>query len=104
MRGQSETIQQGKSSLAEYLKLGDEFVYRKIRQSETEAVKEYVNGIRENFRKVPLWQKLEKQGWTWNNARAEIHRSVQDCSRRKRNQRHLDLSGTSRAFKRDMKA
>lgn len=104
MKGQSEMIQQGKSSLAEYLKLGDEFIYKKMRQSETEAVKEYVHGIRENFRKVPLWQKLEKQGWTWNNARAEIHRSVQDCSRRKRNQRHIDLSGTSWAFKRDMKA
>lgn len=79
------TISQGKRSYKEYLELGESF----IQEAEAQAVKTYVQGMKSRFRRQPVWDALEKKGWTWQNARREIQRIVDEGKKRLQNRRTI---------------
>ena len=75
---------QGNSTLKDYLAYGDGM----MQVYEAQAVKDFVNGINEFARREVVWDKLEKVGWTWANAKPEIQKMV-DCTKRRSKRRAL---------------
>ncbi|KAL8808423.1 MAG: hypothetical protein Q9223_001586 [Gallowayella weberi] len=77
------SISQGKASFQEYLTSGESFV----RNFEAQAVKAYVEGINLSYRRKQVRDSLGKRGWTWENARQEMQRIIEECNRRRHNRR-----------------
>ena len=75
---------QGNSTLKEYLAYGDGM----MQVYETQAVKDFVNGMNEFARREVVWDKLEKAGWTWANVKPEIQKMV-DVTKRRSKRRAL---------------
>ena len=69
---------QGSSTLKEYLAYGDGM----MQVYEAQAVKDFVNGMNEFARREIVWDKLERVGWTWANAKPEIRKMVDVTKRR----------------------
>ena len=69
---------QGNSTLKEYLAYGDGMMH----VYEAQAVKDFVNGMNEFARRKVIWDKLERVGWTWANAKPEIQKMVGGTKRR----------------------
>ena len=53
---------------------------------ETRAVKAFVSGIREKRQQEMLWETLDEDGWSWQNAR-KVLRKVHLNHRRKWNKK-----------------
>ena len=75
---------QGRSSLADYLSLGQGTIPLLIRDYETELVKSFVEKMREKHRKASLRQILNNKGWTWDILEGEIKTMIEDGKRRKK--------------------
>ena len=71
---------QGDSTLKDYLAYGDGM----MQIYEAQAVKDFVNGMNEFARREVVWDKLERVGWTWDNAKPEIQKMVDGTLRRSR--------------------
>ncbi|KAL8829041.1 MAG: hypothetical protein Q9170_006343 [Blastenia crenularia] len=84
-------ISQGRATYEEYLASGDAFVRGVVAQSEVQAVKAFVQGMRQAFRRKPVWKALEEKGWTWMNARYELQQVVDECKWRRRSRRTVHL-------------
>ena len=69
---------QGNSTLKEYLAYGEDM----MQVYEVQAVKDFVNGMNEFARRKVVWDKLEKVGWTWANAKHEIQKMMHGTKRR----------------------
>ncbi len=69
---------QGNLTLKEYLAYGEGM----MQVYEAQAVKDFVNGMNEFARRKVVWDKLEKVGWTWANAKPEIQKMVDGTKRR----------------------
>ena len=82
-------VSQGKMTLEEYLKYGDDAIERAIKAYETRATKAFVDGMRDIYQKKPLGDRLDEQGWTWQTTRDELHRMIEDVKRRRRNKRYI---------------
>ncbi|KAL8912354.1 MAG: hypothetical protein Q9171_002641 [Xanthocarpia ochracea] len=90
---QSDTsICQGKATYQEYLASGENYVRKVVQQSEAQAVKAYIQGMRQRFRRQPVWDALEANGWTWANARHEIQMIIDEGKRRRQKRRTIQLS------------
>ncbi|KAL8706704.1 MAG: hypothetical protein Q9201_000229 [Fulgogasparrea decipioides] len=85
------TISQGRLTYEEYLASGEGFIRAVLEQAELQAVKAYVQGMRQPFRKKPVWEALEAKGWTWENARHELQKIVDEGKRRRRSRRTIQL-------------
>ena len=75
---------QGRSSLEDYLLLGQGTIPLLIRNYETELVKSFVEKMREKHRKATLRQILNNKGWTWEILEGEIKTMIEDGKRRKK--------------------
>ena len=75
---------QGNSTLKDYLAYGEGM----MQIYEAQAVKDFVNGMNEYARRKVVWDKLEKVGWTWANAKHEIQKMM-DGTKRKSKRRAL---------------
>lgn len=53
---------------------------------ETRAVKAFVSGIREKRQQEMVWETLDEDGWSWQNAR-KVLRKILLNDRRKGNKR-----------------
>ncbi|KAL9604817.1 MAG: hypothetical protein Q9219_000265 [cf. Caloplaca sp. 3 TL-2023] len=84
-------ISQGRATYEQYLASGDTFVQAMIAQSEVQAVKIFVQGMRQAFRRKRVWKALEEKGWTWENARCELQRIVDQGKRPRRTPRTAEL-------------
>ena len=80
---------QGDEALEEYVKYGTSFLAQEIRQHDIRAAKAFVSGMKSEYYRVPLWEKLEKMGWSTRNAVEEAFRMVEDGKRRKRKRERL---------------
>ncbi|KAL8937543.1 MAG: hypothetical protein Q9211_003628 [Gyalolechia sp. 1 TL-2023] len=93
--GQSQqndwAISQGRATYEDYLASGDTFVRAVVAQSEVQAVKAFIQGMRQAFRRKPVSKALEKKGWTWKNARYELQQIVDEGKRRRRSRRTVEL-------------
>ena len=69
---------QGNSTLTEYLAYGEGM----MQLYEAQAVKDFVNGMNEYARRKAVWDKLEKVGWTWANAKYEIQKMMDGTKQR----------------------
>ena len=69
---------QGNSTLKEYLTYGEGM----MQIYEAQAVKDFVNGMNEYARRKIVWDKLEKVGWTWANAKHEVQKMMEGTKRR----------------------
>ena len=69
---------QGNSTLKEYLTYGEGM----MQVYEAQGVKDFVNGMNEYARRKVVWDKLEKVGWTWANAKHEIQKMMEGTKRR----------------------
>ncbi|KAL8729830.1 MAG: hypothetical protein Q9166_004471 [cf. Caloplaca sp. 2 TL-2023] len=85
------SISQGKATYQEYLLSGERFIQNALRESEARAVKAYIQGMRQRFRRKPVWDALEGKGWTWENARHEIQMIIDEGKRRRQNRRTIQL-------------
>ncbi|KAL8734770.1 MAG: hypothetical protein Q9181_003055 [Wetmoreana brouardii] len=85
------TITQGRATYEEYLASGEGFTQAVLEQAEIQAVKAYVQGMRQPFRRKPVCEALEAKGWTWENARHEIQKIVDEGKRRRRSRRTIQL-------------
>lgn len=84
-------ISQGRATYEEYLASGEIFVRAALDQAEVQAVKAYIQGMRQPFRRKPVWEALEAKGWTWENARHELQKIVDEGKRRRRSRRTVQL-------------
>lgn len=84
-------ISQGRATYEDYLASGDTFVRAVVAQSEVQAVKAFVQGMRQAFRRKPVSKALEEKGWTWKNARYELQQIVDEGKRRRRSRRTVEL-------------
>ncbi|KAL8672181.1 MAG: hypothetical protein Q9168_003345 [Polycauliona sp. 1 TL-2023] len=80
-------ISQGKGTYAEYLAAGESFVKEILQQSEAQAVKAYVKGMKQRSRRQAVRTALEAKGWTWGNARHEIQMIIDEGKRRRQGRR-----------------
>ncbi|KAL8869688.1 MAG: hypothetical protein Q9174_004081 [Haloplaca sp. 1 TL-2023] len=80
---QSPLISQNKATYEEYLDIGEHFVQAAKEKAEADAVKAFVQGISQPFRRKPVIDTLEAKGWTWENARDEIRRIIDEGKRRR---------------------
>ncbi|KAL9586686.1 MAG: hypothetical protein Q9212_000755 [Teloschistes hypoglaucus] len=85
------SITQGRATYAEYLAAGEKFVREVLEQSEVQAVKAYVNGMKQPFRQKAVVEALESNGWTWQNARNELQKIVDEGKRRRQSRRSIKL-------------
>ncbi|KAL8774708.1 MAG: hypothetical protein Q9209_000647 [Squamulea sp. 1 TL-2023] len=85
------SITQGKATYQEYLATGESFVEKAIHQAEAQAVKAYIQGMRQRFRRKPVWDTLEAKGWTWANAKHEMQRIIDEGRRRRQSRRTIQL-------------
>ena len=69
---------QSSSTLKEYLAYGEGM----MQIYEAQAVKDFVNGMNEYARRKVVWDKLEKVGWTWVNAKHEIQKMMEGTKKR----------------------
>ena len=69
---------QGNSTLKEYLAYGEDM----MQIYEVQAVKDFVNGMNEFARRKVVWDRLERVGWTWANAKHEILKMMHGTKRR----------------------
>ncbi|KAL8862910.1 MAG: hypothetical protein Q9178_000852 [Gyalolechia marmorata] len=86
-----ESICQGKATYQEYLASGENYVRKVVQQSEAQAVKAYIQGMRQRFRRQPVWDALEANGWTWANAKHEIQMIIDEGKRRRQRRRTIQL-------------
>ncbi|KAL8850706.1 MAG: hypothetical protein Q9221_004354 [Calogaya cf. arnoldii] len=84
-------ISQGNETYPEYLASGEAFVREILRQSETQAVKAYVKGMKQRFRRQAVWAALEAKGWTWAKARHEIQMIIDEGKKRRQRRRTMQL-------------
>lgn len=75
---------QGEMTLEKYVRYGEAAVWRAVRLYETRAVKAFVCGMTDKHQRALLWDTLAEEGWTWQNARENIRRMVNDGRKRKR--------------------
>ncbi|KAL8781594.1 MAG: hypothetical protein Q9213_005944 [Squamulea squamosa] len=85
------SITQGKATYQEYLATGESFVKRAVQQAEAQAVKAYIQGMRQRFRRKPVWDTLEAKGWTWANAKQEMQTIIDEGRRRRQSRRTIQL-------------
>ncbi|CAO1597981.1 hypothetical protein XANCAGTX0491_001762 [Xanthoria calcicola] len=85
------SISQGQATYQEYLASGETFVREILQQSEAQAVKAYVKGMRAKFRRQAVWTALETEGWTWANARHEIQLIIDEGKKRRQGRRTMQL-------------
>ncbi|CAL8575408.1 hypothetical protein XPA_001333 [Xanthoria parietina] len=85
------SISQGQATYQEYLATGETFVREILQQSEAQAVKTYVKGMRAKFRRQAVWTALETEGWTWANARHEIQLIIDEGKKRRQGRRTMQL-------------
>ncbi|KAL8642862.1 MAG: hypothetical protein Q9228_000509 [Teloschistes exilis] len=85
------SIAQGRATYAEYLVSGEKFIREVLEQSEVQAVKAYVNGMKQPFRQKAVVEALETNGWTWQNARNELQKIVDEGKRRRQSRRSIKL-------------
>ncbi|KAL9011118.1 MAG: hypothetical protein Q9173_004016 [Seirophora scorigena] len=84
-------IVQGRTSYKDYVTSGEAFVQAALRQTEAQAVKALVSGLRQPFRRKPIEKILEEKGWTWAIARRELQKIVDEGARRRANKRTIRL-------------
>lgn len=85
------SISQGKETYQEYLASGETFVREILQQSEAQAVKAYVKGMKQKFRRQAVWTALETKGWTWAKARHEIQMIIDEGKKRRQGRRTMQL-------------
>ncbi|KAI4099169.1 MAG: hypothetical protein LQ339_006110 [Xanthoria mediterranea] len=85
------SVSQGQATYQEYLASGETFVREILQQSEAQAVKAYVKGMRAKFRRQAVWTALETEGWTWANARHEIQMIIDEGKKRRQGRRTMQL-------------
>ncbi|KAI4260435.1 MAG: hypothetical protein LQ352_000297 [Teloschistes flavicans] len=88
---QDWSIAQGRATYAEYLASGEKFIREVLEQSEVQAVKAYINGMKQPFRQRAVVEALEINGWTWQNARHELQKIVDEGKRRRQSRRSIKL-------------
>ena len=69
---------QGESTTQEYVTYGDSRITLSLRRYEDEAVTRFVNGMSDKDGKALLSDILDRKGWTWEIAKTEISRLLQD--------------------------
>ncbi|KAL8967405.1 MAG: hypothetical protein Q9183_002933 [Haloplaca sp. 2 TL-2023] len=84
---QAPTISQEKATYEEYLSAGERFVQAAKDKAEEDAVKAFVQGISQPFRRKPVVDALEAKGWTWENAKDEMRRIIDEGKRRRSGRR-----------------
>ncbi|KAL8694050.1 MAG: hypothetical protein Q9218_001228 [Villophora microphyllina] len=84
-------ISQGRATYAEYLATGEQFIREALEQSEMQAVKAYINGMKQPFRQRAVVEALDTNGWTWQNARNELQKIVDEGKRRRQSRRTIKL-------------
>ena len=84
-------ISQDKATYEEYLGAGEHFVQAAKEKAEADAVKAFVQGISQPFRRKPVVNTLEARGWTWENAKDEIRRIIDEGKRRRSGRRTVAM-------------
>ncbi|KAI4263928.1 MAG: hypothetical protein L6R42_000943 [Xanthoria sp. 1 TBL-2021] len=84
-------LKPGKETYQEYLASGETFVREILQQSEAQAVKAYVKGMKQKFRRQAVWTALETKGWTWAKARHEIQMIIDEGKKRRQGRRTMQL-------------
>ncbi len=85
----SNVTMQGSSSLEEYMRHGDIAIAEGIYRYEAQAVYRLVNGLNDKYRQHLLKERLDKDGWTWSNAKKEIYRLAKEAERLRKRRRIL---------------
>ena len=80
---------QGDEALEEYVRYGTSFLAQEIREHDIRAAKAFVSGMKSEYYRVPLWEKLQKIGWSTRSAVEEAFRMVEDGKRRKKRRERL---------------
>lgn len=80
---------QGSSSLEEYMRHGDSAIAEGLYRYEAQAVYNFVSGMNDKYRQHLLRDSLDREGWTWPNAKKEIHRLVKEAERLRKRRRIL---------------
>ncbi|KAL9020962.1 MAG: hypothetical protein Q9185_001789 [Variospora sp. 1 TL-2023] len=82
---------QGRTSYKDYVASGEAFVQAALRQTEAQAVKALISGMRQPFRRKPIEKILEEKGWTWAIAKRELQKIVDEGAKRRANKRTVRL-------------
>ncbi len=82
---------QGSSPIEEYVKYGEVVVITGVKQYEVEAVKTFISGLRDKYAQQLLISRLERVGWTWEKAKEEIQRIIEEGRKRKRSRRTMPI-------------
>ncbi|KAI4288541.1 MAG: hypothetical protein L6R35_002192 [Caloplaca aegaea] len=82
---------QGRTSYKDYVASGEAFVQAALRQTEAQAVKALISGMRQPFRRKPIEKILEEKGWTWAIAKRELQKIVDEGAKRRANKRTIRL-------------
>ena len=82
-------IAQGSLPIEEYIQHGDAVINQSVRLFEAQAVRNFVGGMRDRNGQQLLSEKLDKVGWTWENAKGEMHQLIMDNKQRKRNKKRI---------------
>ncbi|KAL9626902.1 MAG: hypothetical protein Q9204_006949 [Flavoplaca sp. TL-2023a] len=84
-------ISQGSETFPQYLASGEAFVRDILQRSEAQAVKAYIKGLKQKFRRQAVCDALEAKGWTWANASHEIQMIIDEGKKRRQSRRTMQL-------------
>ncbi|KAI4277605.1 MAG: hypothetical protein LQ337_001628 [Flavoplaca oasis] len=84
-------ISQGNETFPQYLASGEAFVRDILQRSEAQAVKAYIKGLKQKFRRQAVCDALEAKGWTWANASHEIQMIIDEGKKRRQSRRTMQL-------------
>lgn len=65
-------------TLEDYFQNGDKHITQLVQQYEKRVVKAFVTGLPSPYARSMLSERLDSEGWTWQNAKIEAKRLVQD--------------------------
>lgn len=82
---------QGNKTLEEYFRDGASSVVRAMQLYENRATKAFVCGMRDQYRRMELWERLTEQGWTWQQLRKEMQWMLEGEKRRRARKVSLEL-------------